>query len=92
MEKLIRRVVGLQYPENYPEAPILSDFHRCSTGGSIFYCVLLKTNIMYCGKLLPNVVLHPQFVGTTDSAGFQGPIARPVSADFHYVFAQIATE
>ncbi len=31
---------------------------------------------------------HPQF----DSADFQGPIARPVSDDFHHFFAQIATE
>ncbi len=53
MEKLIRRAVGLQYLENDPETPIFADFHRCSTGGSIFHCVLLKTNIMYCGKPYP---------------------------------------
>ncbi len=41
---------------------------------------------------IPNIVLHPQFVGTTDSAGFQGPIARNVSDDFHHFFTQIATE
>ncbi len=28
---------------------------------------------------IPNIVLHPQFVRTTDSADFRGPIARPVS-------------
>ncbi len=39
-----------------------------------------------------NIVLHPQFVGTTDAADFQGPIARPVSDDLHHFFAQIATE
>ncbi len=31
-------------------------------------------------------------VGTTDSADFQGPIARPVSDDFRHFFTQIATE
>ncbi len=41
---------------------------------------------------IPNIVLHPQFVGTTDSAGFQGPIARSVSDDFRHFFAQIITE
>ncbi len=41
---------------------------------------------------VPNIVLHPQFVGITDSADFQGPIARNVSGDFHDFFAQIATE
>ncbi len=30
--------------------------------------------------------------GTADSAGFQGPIGRPVSEDFCHFFAQIATE
>ncbi len=30
--------------------------------------------------------------GTADSADFQGPIARPVSVDFHHFFTQIATE
>ncbi len=29
---------------------------------------------------IPKIVLHPQFVGTTASADFQGRIARPVSA------------
>ncbi len=33
-----------------------------------------------------------QFVGSTDSADFQGPIARPVSDDFRHFFTQIATE
>ncbi len=47
------RVVGLQYLENDPETQIFADFHRCSTDGSIVHCVLLKTNIMYCGKLYP---------------------------------------
>ncbi len=32
------------------------------------------------------------FVGTTDSADFQGPIARSISDDFHHFFAKIATE
>ncbi len=41
---------------------------------------------------IPNIVLHPQFIGTTDSAGFQGPIARPVSDDVHHFFTKIATE
>ncbi len=41
---------------------------------------------------IPIIVLHPQFVGTMDSADFQGPIARPVSDDYHHFFAQIATE
>ncbi len=40
----------------------------------------------------PIPILHPQFVGTTDSADFQCPVARPVSGDFHHFFAQIATE
>ncbi len=35
-----------------------------------------------------NIVLHPQFVGITDSADFQGPLARPVSGDFQRFFAQ----
>ncbi len=52
--------------------------------------VLLKTTIM--ANPIPNIVLHSQFVGTTDSADFQGLIARPVSGDFHHFFAQIATE
>ncbi len=30
--------------------------------------------------------------GTADSADFQGPIARPVSDDFHHFFTEIATE
>ncbi len=33
---------------------------------------------------IPNIVLHPQFVGTTDSADFQGPIAKHFSDDFHH--------
>ncbi len=37
-----------------------ADFHRCSTSGSIFHCVLLKTTIsVYCGKP------HPQHCLTT---------------------------
>ncbi len=41
---------------------------------------------------IPNIVLHTQFVGTMDSADFQGPIAGPVSDDFRHLFTQIATE
>ncbi len=41
---------------------------------------------------IPNIVLHTQFVGTMDSADFQGPIAGPVSEDFRHFFTQIATE
>ncbi len=41
---------------------------------------------------VPNIVLHPEFVGTTDSADFWGPIARPVSDDFRHFFTQIVTE
>ncbi len=41
---------------------------------------------------IPDIVLHPQFVGTTGSTDFYGPIARPVSGDFRHFFAQIATE
>ncbi len=44
------------------------------------------------GNPIPNIVLHPQFVGTTDSADFQGPIARSFSDDFRHFFTQIATE
>ncbi len=75
-----------------PETPIFADFHRCSTGGSIFHFVLLKSNFMYVANPIPNVALHPQFVGTTDSAGFQGPIARSVSDEFRHFFTQIVTE
>ncbi len=57
IEKLIRRVVGLQCPENDPETPIFADFHRCSTGGSIFHCVLLKTTIIY-DKPYPQYFFH----------------------------------
>ncbi len=39
-----------------------------------------------------NIELHPEFAGTTDSADFLGPIARPVSGEFHHFFTQIATE
>ncbi len=41
---------------------------------------------------IPDIVLHPQLVGTTDSADFQGLIAKPISEAFHHFFAQIATE
>ncbi|MCP3663577.1 MAG: hypothetical protein GY696_13980 [Gammaproteobacteria bacterium] len=49
---------------------------------------------MYYGEPYPQQknVLHPQFVGTTDSADIQGPIARLVTGDFHHFFAQIANE
>ncbi|MCP3665958.1 MAG: hypothetical protein GY696_26250 [Gammaproteobacteria bacterium] len=40
----------------------------------------------------PNVVLHPQFVDTTDLAGFQAPIARYVSDVFRHFFTKIVTE
>ncbi len=53
LEKLICSVVGLQHLKNDPETPIFTDFHGCSTGGSIFHCVLLKTTIMYSGKPYP---------------------------------------
>ncbi len=53
LEKLLHTVVGLQNLKNHPETPIFDDFHRCSTGGSIFHCVLLRTTIMYCGKSYP---------------------------------------
>ncbi len=33
-----------------------------------------------------------QFIGTTDSADFQGSIIRPVSDDFPHFFTLIATE
>ncbi len=41
---------------------------------------------------IPNIVLHPQFVGTTDSADFQGPIGRSGSDDFRPFSTQIATK
>ncbi len=41
---------------------------------------------------IPKIVLHLQFVGTTDSTDFQDPIARPVSDDFRHFFTQIVTE
>ncbi len=94
MEKLIRRVVGLQYLENDPETPIFADFQRCTTDGSIFHCALLETNIIITvANPIPNVVLNPQFVGTADSAGFQ--VRSPDS--FLTIFAifsvtQIVTE
>ncbi len=53
LEKLIRSVSGLQYLKNDTETPIFADFHRCSTGGSIFHGVLLKPTIMYCAKPYP---------------------------------------
>ncbi len=92
---------------NVPETPISTDaqlvFH-CSTGISLcryfteFYskqplCTnhyVLILNNHYVP--IPSIVLHPQFVGTTDSAAFRGPIARHVCGDFHHFFAHIATE
>ncbi|MCP3666303.1 MAG: hypothetical protein GY696_28015 [Gammaproteobacteria bacterium] len=41
---------------------------------------------------IPNIVLHPHTVGTTNSTDFQGPIARHVSDDFGHFFTQMATE
>ncbi len=37
-------VVGLQYLENDPETPVFDDFHRCTTGGSIFHRVFPQNN------------------------------------------------
>ncbi len=41
---------------------------------------------------IPNIDLHQRFIGITDSADFQGSIARLVSDDFRHFFTQIATE
>ncbi len=89
MEKLIRRVVGLQSIENDPETPISTDAELVSRYFTVFYS---KQPLCTVADPIPNIVLHPQFVGTTDSADFQGPIARPVSDDFRHFFTQIATE
>ncbi len=47
-----------------------------------------KQTLSTMANPIPNIVAHPQFVGTSDSADFQGPIARPVSGDFHHFFAR----
>ncbi len=86
---MIRRVVGLQYLENNPETPIFTDAQLVGRYFAVFYS---KQTLCTVANPTPNVVLHPLFVGTTDSADFQSPIARSVSDDFRHFFTQIITE